>query len=49
MPGYSRTRRGNLYKWLRDTQSVKRGNLMPNVEMTDEDARALVAYLHSLK
>ncbi len=40
---------GNLYKWLVDTQSVKQGNLMPNVEMTDEDARALVAYLHSLK
>src|SRR4051812_24138541 len=34
-----------LAEWIRDPQHVKPGNKMPNVPLTDEQVRALVAYL----
>ncbi|MEZ5277573.1 MAG: cytochrome c oxidase subunit II [Opitutaceae bacterium] len=46
----------NLAHWLRDPDSVKPGNIMyrdgyviNNIQLTEDDIQALVAYLHSLK
>lgn len=39
----------NLAAWLRDPQAVKNGNDMPNLNLSDSDVQALVAYLESLK
>lgn len=39
----------NLRRWLRNPQAVKPGNLMPNLNLSDQDTEALVAYLQSLK
>jgi len=39
----------NLAKWLRNPQAVKPGNDMPNLNLSDQDVDALVAYLESLK
>jgi cytochrome c oxidase subunit 2 len=41
--------RASLDRWLRDPQSVKPGNHMPLVPLTDRERTALVAYLDSLK
>lgn len=38
-----------LRDWLRDPQSVKPGNHMPVVQLSDSDLNALTAYLDSLK
>ncbi len=38
----------NLAKWLRDPQGIKPGNDM-NVQLNDDQIRALVAYLENLK
>jgi cytochrome c oxidase subunit 2 len=35
--------------WLRDPQAVKQGAQMPNLGLSDDEIRALVAYLQSLK
>jgi cytochrome c oxidase subunit 2 len=39
----------NLARWIRDAQSVKPGALMPDLTLSDDDTRALVAYLESLR
>jgi cytochrome c oxidase subunit II len=39
----------NLYTWIRDPQAVKPGNLMPNLFVNPDDARAIAQYLTSLK
>jgi cytochrome c oxidase subunit 2 len=39
----------NLRKWLKNPQAVKPGNDMPNLNLSDQDVEALVAYLQSLK
>ena len=36
-------------RWLADTQGVKPGALMPQIDLTDDQVAALVAYLESLK
>jgi cytochrome c oxidase subunit 2 len=38
----------NLAAWLRDPQAVKPDNHMPNLQLSEEDISALVAYLHGL-
>jgi cytochrome c oxidase subunit 2 len=40
---------GHLAEWLRDTQHVKPGALMPTLDLTDTQIRQLVAYLEDLK
>ncbi len=40
---------GDLSHWLADTQGVKRGALMPQIDLTDAQINDLVAYLESLK
>lgn len=39
----------NMARWIRNPQEVKPGNLMPNLNLTQEEVDALVAYLQSLK
>ncbi len=39
----------SLEKWLTDPQGVKPGNDMPNMGLTPDEVKALVAYLESLK
>jgi cytochrome c oxidase subunit 2 len=40
---------GTLAAWLKDPQAVKPGAKMPNLGLTDDQARALAAYLLGLK
>jgi cytochrome c oxidase subunit 2 len=35
----------NLFRWLKDPQAFKPGCFMPDLKLTDEQARALVSYL----
>lgn len=39
---------GNMVRWLRDPQSVAPGNGMPNLGVSDRDARDMAAYLYTL-
>ncbi|GAB2444082.1 hypothetical protein GCM10027187_04990 [Streptosporangium sandarakinum] len=39
----------NLRRWLRDPQGVVPGNAMPNLGVTEEDARDITAYLFTLR
>ena len=39
----------NLQRWITDAQSIKEGSRMPPIEMGSDDARAIVAYLESLR
>lgn len=39
----------NMVRWLLNPQVVKPGNRMPNLRLSDDDARDLAAYLESLK
>jgi mono/diheme cytochrome c family protein len=38
-----------IYKWLKDPQGVTPGTLMPNPNLTDDEARDLTAFLATLK
>jgi len=38
-----------IYNWLKNPQGLRRGTVEPNRNMTDEDARALTAFLMSQK
>jgi cytochrome c oxidase subunit 2 len=39
----------DLARWLKDPPAVKPGSLMPNLQLSDAEVAALVAYLTSLK
>ena len=39
----------HLENWVRDSQSVKPGNKMPRIELSEEDLHAVLAYLETLK
>ncbi len=39
----------NLSQWLHDPQTIKPGNDMPNLNLSDNDVKALAAYLESIK
>lgn len=39
----------NLTRWMRNPQAVKPGTYMPNLQLSDNDVRALVAYMETLK
>ncbi|MNY69024.1 Cytochrome c oxidase subunit 2 precursor [compost metagenome] len=39
----------NLIRWIKDPQAVKPGNLMPTVELSDEQIEAIAKYLAGLK
>lgn len=38
----------NLIAWLRDPQAVNPGTAMPNLEVSEEEARDIAAYLYTL-
>ena len=38
-----------MYHWLKDPQALRPGTIEPNQQMSDDDARALTAFLASLK
>lgn len=39
----------NLILWIRDPQGVEPGNVMPNLPMSDADARDIAAHLSTLR
>lgn len=39
----------NMIAWLKAPQSVTPGNAMPNMELNDNDARDIAAYLYTLR
>jgi cytochrome c oxidase subunit II len=39
----------NLRAWVKDPQAIKRGNLMPNMQLTSRELDEVVTYLSSLK
>ncbi|HEY1433445.1 MAG TPA: c-type cytochrome, partial [Stellaceae bacterium] len=39
----------NLMRWLETPQSVVPGNAMPNMGLSDHDARDVAAYLYTLR
>ncbi len=39
----------NMIAWLRDPQAIEPGNAMPNVGLSDQEARDISAYLYSLR
>jgi cytochrome c2 len=39
----------NMITWLKAPQSVVPGNGMPNMELSDHDARDIAAYLYTLR
>lgn len=43
------TNTGNLEIWLRNPPAVKPGSVMPNLHLTEDEIRALVAYLETLR
>jgi cytochrome c2 len=39
----------NMQRWVRDPQGIERGNAMPNLGVTESDARDIAAYLYTLR
>lgn len=39
----------NMVRWLRDPQAVKRGDAMPNVGLSEQEARDIAEWLRTLK
>lgn len=39
----------NMMRWIRDPQGVVRGTAMPNMNVSDADARDIAAYLYTLR
>jgi cytochrome c1 len=39
----------NMLTWIRTPQSVRPGDVMPNMELTEHDARDVAAYLSTLR
>lgn len=39
----------NMIAWLRDPQAIEPGTAMPNLALSEEDARHISAYLYSLR
>lgn len=47
--GMLRNTPANLVRWIRDPQGVVPGNAMPNMGVTDKEARDIAAYLYTLR
>ncbi|MDQ4079486.1 MAG: c-type cytochrome, partial [Gemmatimonadota bacterium] len=41
--------RENLTAWVADAQRIKPGNAMPTMHLQEDDLRAVVAYLETLR
>ncbi len=46
--GMLRNTPSNMVRWIRDPQGVVPGNAMPNMGVSDADARDIAAYLYTL-
>ena len=40
---------GNLIRWIRNPQSIEPGTAMPNLPVNEPEARAMAAYLYTLR
>jgi len=49
LAGRLRNTPDNMMMWLREPQSVVPGNAMPNMGVTEEQARNIAAYLYTLQ
>lgn len=47
--GMLRNTPANLVRWIRDPQGVLPGNAMPNMGVTESEARDIAAYLYTLR
>ncbi|WP_375275309.1 c-type cytochrome [Methylorubrum thiocyanatum] len=47
--GMLRNTQGEMVRWLRDSQGVVPGNAMPNMGLGEDEARAIAAYLATLR
>ena len=47
--GMLRNSPSNLIRWIRDPQGVIPGNAMPNMGVSDAEARDMAAYLYTLR
>jgi cytochrome c len=47
--GMLRNNPSNLIRWIRDPQGVIPGNAMPNMGVSEADARDIAAYLYTLR
>ena len=47
--GYLPNTPDQLVRWITAPQSVAPGNAMPNLGVTDRDARDIAAYLYTLR
>lgn len=39
----------NMLRWIQDPQSIERGTAMPNLGVSDPEARHIAAYLYTLR
>lgn len=39
----------NMKRWIREPQSIEGGSAMPNLNVTEKDARDIAAYLYTLR
>jgi cytochrome c2 len=39
----------NMMRWIREPQNVANGTVMPNLNVTEADARDIAAYLYTLR
>lgn len=49
LAGMLRNTPDNMVAWLRNPQAVVPGNVMPNMGLSDDDARDVAAYLDTLR
>ena len=40
---------GNMVRWIQHPQQVEQGTAMPEMGVTDSDARDIAAYLYTLR
>lgn len=49
LAGKLRNTPDNMVRWLQDPQAIVPGNAMPNLNITEADARDITAFLYTLK
>jgi cytochrome c2 len=49
LAGHLQNNPDNMIRWLRDPQGVAPGNGMPNLGVSERDAKDMAAYLYTLK
>ena len=49
LAGYLRNTPDNMIAWLKNPQTILPGNAMPDMHLTQQQARDIAAYLYTLK